>query len=100
MTPVQWQLAGGGQDRVAGAPPVVLVCSEAHVLADASSLFVSRLLGTLRDMGNERHRFFLHVHMPAPSPIPCSPYLFSGGQHNLLRAQWVIACVFYKYYEE
>lgn len=48
-------------DRVRDAPPVVLICSEACALAEASSWFVSRFLGTLRDMGNEQHRFFLHA---------------------------------------
>jgi hypothetical protein len=100
---------------VPAAPPVVLICSEACALAEASSWFVSRcalqriafpafrlrcaatfkavhpvgprrtrlpsvvvptafplspispwlpassFLGTLRDMGNEQHRFFLHA---------------------------------------
>lgn len=30
------------QDRMQGAPPVVLICSEACALAEASSWFVSR----------------------------------------------------------
>lgn len=67
---------------MAGAPPLVLLCTEAHTLADASSLYVSRLLGTLRDMGNERHRFFLHVRLRIPTTPPTSPPPLSRGRRE------------------